>query len=118
MKKEFVSYDQALALKKLGFYEPCLGAFHTASNRLMTEFEVINVPEHCISVKAPLKQQVFRWFREKHKLVFFVNMVSINIFYYVIDIYPSDTYKIYEEAEDACIDKLIEIIKQINYDTK
>jgi hypothetical protein len=39
-------------------------------------------------------------------------MVTITIFYYVIDIYPSDTYKTYEEAEDACIDKLIEIVKQ------
>jgi hypothetical protein len=27
MKKEFVSYDQAVALKELGFDEPCIGWF-------------------------------------------------------------------------------------------
>jgi hypothetical protein len=38
-------------------------------------------------------------------------MISIALFYYVIEIFPSDNYKTYEEAEDACINKLIEIIK-------
>jgi hypothetical protein len=98
MQKEFVSYEQALALKELGFDE-----------EVFQRFTLPDMDEFC---KHPLKQQVFRWFRDKHKLVFFVNMVTITIFYYVIDIYPSNTYKIYEEAEDACIDKLIEIVKQ------
>ena len=28
MEKEFVSYNEALALKKLGFDEPCLGLYY------------------------------------------------------------------------------------------
>jgi len=125
MEKEFVSYDQALILKELGFDEPCFGYYADKTGEDKTIYTVgtsqsaitdmsIHTNHSCPSYQfsAPLKQQVFRWFRDKHKLVFYVNMVTITIFYYVIDIYPSDTYKTYEEAEDACIDKLIEIVKQ------
>jgi len=115
MKKEFVSYDQALALKELGFEEECFKKYIAGclwSNPITPEVYE-NIHSNSSDCLAPLYQQVFRWFRDKHKLVFFVNMVSINIFYYVIDIYPSDIYKTYEEAENACIDKLIEI-QQLN----
>jgi hypothetical protein len=126
MKKEFVTYEQALALKELGFDEKCYGHYDS-TGELNTIEEYARVGAdilHMLSKKfnsesymkemcsAPLKQQAFRWFRDKHKLVFYVNMVTITIFYYVIEIYPSDTYKTYEEAEDALIDRLIEIVKQ------
>jgi hypothetical protein len=128
MKNEFANYEQSLALKELGFDEQCYGHYDS-TGELNTIEEYARAGAdilHMLSKKfnsesymkemclAPLKQQAFRWFRDKHKLVFFVNMVSINIFYYVIDIYPSDTYKTYEEAEIACIDRLIEIIKNKN----
>jgi hypothetical protein len=72
---------------------------------------------------APLYQQAFRWFREKHNLIGLVDGGydnSKNIFTYVIwndfrdDIFD-DYYSIYEEAELACLKKLIEIAKRNNY---
>ena len=37
MKKEFISYEEALALKELGFNEPCLFAYNQDDeNKLMT----------------------------------------------------------------------------------
>ena len=112
MNKEFIPYEQALALKELGFDEPCLGAFHTASNRLITEFEVVNTPEHCVGISAPLYQQAFRWFREKHhKLVCIKNAIDRNRFIYLINDIVFGFYDTYEEAELACLKKIIEIVK-------
>jgi len=123
MEKEFVIYKQALALKELGFGEPCL-----ARHIIMTEWgkptgQIILQMVDCLNsdrnlVKAPLYQQVFRWFREKHNLVF--NFISYNIvkpgeYHWSItwndEAKVSGIVKTYEEAELACLDKLIELIK-------
>ena len=66
------------------------------------------------SVKAPLYQQVFRWFREK--IIFRIGeyrtktgerftIVTIN------DANFKEEYLTYEEAELECLKKLIEIVK-------
>ena len=63
--KEFVPYEQALALKELGFNEPCLASYFHEGKRLhITEY--LNYGEY--TTLAPLFQQAFRWFRDKHKL--------------------------------------------------
>ena len=49
MKKEFVPYELAVKLKELGFDEPCLGNYRLPSNRLITEWEINNTPEHVLS---------------------------------------------------------------------
>ena len=59
MEKEFVTYEQALALKELGFDEPCFGYYDEGGNLYTEMVEVL---------KAPLYQQAFRWFREKYGL--------------------------------------------------
>ena len=71
MTKEFVPYDCALALKELGFDEPCCGYFRKDSKKLfLCDFEINNdfIRIHNYKVIAPLYQQAFRWFREKHEL--------------------------------------------------
>jgi len=130
MNNEFTPYEQALDLKKLGFNEECL-AFYNST--LKTPNELLypqyggevgnwNVENHLIS--APLYQQAFRWFREKGYLMsisrkFFRLDNSIEYNYFIC---PPDTnepiednileeYTIYEEAELACLKKLIEIVK-------
>ena len=129
MEKEFIPYNQALALKELGFDEPCFGAFHTASNRLMMEFEVMYTPLHCVGVSAPLYQQAFRWFRDKYKLEASIQRMPPEVYgkgkgdikNYLVYIWAEllnprgqvtlhfDTY---EEAELECLKKLIEIVKE------
>jgi hypothetical protein len=118
MEKEFVSYEQALSLKELGFSEPCLGTYYYAG-KVLDISEYINHGKY--TVLAPLKQQVFRWFREKYKryanLYSWLHEEEIGT-YHEFEIYEQDEYaygsdkfKTYEEAENACIDKLIELAK-------
>jgi hypothetical protein len=128
MENEFVTYEQALALKELGFDEPCFGRYYykesypmlnpnSGETELVFEFgQYIKQTE--ITILAPLYQQAFRWFREKHNLVF--NFISYNIvkpgeYHWSItwndEAKVSGIVKTYEEAEQACLDKLIEICK-------
>lgn len=103
MEKEFVTYEQAVALKELGFDEEC---FKTSF-----DFDIT----YNLNVGLPLKQQVFRWFREKYDLFGLVHRLEhMEEYYYMWVIegicYSSD-WETYEKAENACIDKLIEIAK-------
>jgi hypothetical protein len=121
MDKEFVNYEQALALKELGFDEKCLGNYWEKLFYYEITFNhpttMPNSPESCL---APLKQQVFRWFREKynynHSIIFHKHPFGTNDYQYMIlledDEYVEVNFNPYEEAENACIDKLIEIVKQ------
>jgi hypothetical protein len=83
MKKEFVPYQQALALKELGFDESCFAIWSgfdennfsvTDTVRLYSSEFKINAPQsgcfyindfNSLRVAAPLYEQAFRWFREK-----------------------------------------------------
>ena len=115
MNKEFVSYEQAVALKELGFDERCLG-WYSSFDKLLE----IGNERHSFYTLAPLKQQVFRWFREKYDLTGLIHIGSQKFSYSVNKdghrITPLKDYLnyngIYEKAENACIDKLIELAKK------
>jgi hypothetical protein len=126
MKKEFISYEQALALKELGFDEPCLGFYnHQGILILMNQEDELNIEVYKNSyVKlgkqyaAPLRQQAFRWFREKYGLWQIVMQNTDKDWTYdimpiigMIDYKIFDVFDTYEEAELACLIKLIEIVK-------
>ncbi len=120
MKEEFVNYNQALALKELGFDEPCFGYYTEDKVWLPApySYEGTEYPWNSVwsYTTAPLKQQVFRWFREKHKVQSLIQEYMLNTYMYTIDDgIHSDTsvvgFDTYEEAESACIDKLIETVK-------
>ena len=130
MIKEFVTYEQALALKELGFDESCFAYYHTTLSSSDVDlvlgktqnkfYHLVRIPEH-FDILAPLKQQVFRWFREKYELgheicpyYFNANITELqDVDDYPLqhEVYVSSPFT-YEEAENACIDKLIEIAKQ------
>jgi hypothetical protein len=119
MNKEFVSYKQALALKELGFDEECF-AFYNGKFLDSTDYNFDDGTSKDIGlcIKAPLKQQVFRWFREKYELIASIRHnkfpdMSGKQYYFEYEYKNSyERYITYEEAENACIDKLIEIAKQ------
>ena len=115
MESEFIPYTEALALKELGFDEPCFGYF-TSPKEL-----IIQQPKDKNGVYvyfAPTYSQAFRWFREKYDYdgYFFSNTsyryrVVIKKIYTMenlVDI-MTDTY---EEAELECLKKLIKIVKE------
>jgi hypothetical protein len=116
MDKEFVTYEQALALKELGFKEDCFG-YYVITTLLITTDNVYDSKEIPV-IKAPLKQQVFRWFREEYGLISRINRERLQNYYYQCgegftdEISGLGDYESYPEAENACIDKLIEIAKQ------
>ena len=110
VEKDFVPYEEALALKELGFDEPCFGWYQVG--RLKKEYHPLKensgnqsymVEDDC---NAPTFSQAFRWFRERYNLhheiwfeyLGYVSGMTANIF------------KTYEEAELACLRKLIEIL--------
>jgi hypothetical protein len=110
MEKEFIPYQQALDLKELGFDEPCL-ATHG--------FLDLYIGSQDGHLKAPTYSQAFRFFREEYCLYAWVKIEyeygGVTPTYYITgkrqgDI-PGGPFKTYEEAELACLNKLIEIVK-------
>ena len=130
MQKEFIPYEQALALKELGFEEPCFSIYILALIENGKALRLDNVENHNVwddKISAPTFSQAFRWFRE-HYLLFSSISADQTMepkFCYSISryestqffegweniVYNSDLYYIYEEAELACLKKLIEILK-------
>lgn len=128
--EDFVTYEQAVQLKELGFNWPCYRWYHYYPNN-EHHFHIADFYEHYnhndsdfASFSAPTLAQVQKWLREKHYL-------SIEI-YTSLDINSNwewdgfvknlnDTLedeiedtaiscKTYEEALSTCIDKAIEIL--------
>ena len=119
MENEFVPYEQALALKELGFDEPCFACYsHLDHKELwMNRLYRNGVSEN---IAAPTFSQVFRWFREKYKLLHSITEYNKDGSL-IIKIYQNKIVVLenminfditeYEEAELACLNKLIEIVK-------
>jgi len=128
MEKELVSYEIALALKELGFNEPCFTYYYDISGELRKNISVdihngwTYFPNLKLITLAPTFSQAFRFFRERHGLYGLYTMGDYeNNFYWQIWRNDSITktyitasnyvFEKYEEAEQACLLKLIEIVK-------
>jgi len=106
MNKEFIPYEQALELKELGFDIPSVSGYSYAdSDKLLTQ--------------AILYQQAFRWFREKYDLDYEITYAGKKGEYHAfVDEYiygnngSSPSIFSYEEAELACLKKLIIIVER------
>jgi len=112
MKKEFIPYEQALALKELGLDEPCLGYYTSPDGLTLEQPDGKNGQ---FVYFAPLYQQAFRWFREKYKLHQIVLADEKGKYDIIVGERISGSclgqYETYEEAELECLKKLIEIVK-------
>jgi hypothetical protein len=106
MEKEFVPYTESLALKELGFDEPCLG-FYLHSNQHFGYNSKPFATNDSFTLDAPTFSQAFRWFRQKYDL--FISISHYENGYSINDLRRFETY---EEAELECLKKLIEIVKQ------
>lgn len=121
MEKEFVPYELALRMKQLGFDEPCLGKFYyneleIGGNWCNNDFK----EDGDIFISAPTFSQAFRWFREKCDLIGVIlpYLIIGNQWYYKVTnrnnnsgLPFEEVFKTYEEAEFACLIKLIEIVE-------
>lgn len=122
MNKEFVPYELAVKLKQLGFDEPCLTYYNYDKKIEKSDDWAYGVTlkdkrdrNECL---APLFQQAFRWFRENY--LYYPHFFSKEdgtfvwcIRWYIDGLQKDTPYfssNTYEEAELACLDKLIEIV--------
>jgi hypothetical protein len=131
MTKEFVPYELAVKLKQLGFDEECFCNWEESwSPEPEDEIRMVLTTDQTWLrpgwVRAPTFSQAFRWFREKHNLISIITTTpSFDTMY--ASKYKSHTYyqfqpfkwvdgkylinDTYEEAELACLDKLIKIVE-------
>jgi hypothetical protein len=117
MKKEFIPYEQALALKALGFDESCMGVYYGDEDDMQFVLDVRETQYYAQKgykdgILAPTFSQVFRWFREKCGLIGLITtFYSKDNFRFAIyaEHIGTEDYNTYEEAELACLKKLIEM---------
>ena len=127
MNKEFIPYEQALALKEL-FDEPylgeCFGEYRQWDGgkpylQLYQDLDGCSTDpadyEYTTECIAPTFSQAFRFFREKYGLFYYVTTHDSTDFeWYIYDKDQNDweddtVQNTYEEAELACLKKLIEL---------
>jgi len=135
LTKEFIPFEEAKELKALGFDEPCLG-WHLQGVGLllgyMTQKTLDKEKGAAINelVLAPTWRQAFKFFEDKFNLFgkpYVANMGAVEYSFDIYDIYEekyahdnlsgggssySGTFDTPEEAELACLKKLIEIAKK------
>ena len=132
MNKEFIPYEEALALKALGFSEVCCAYYHSFHGFTFyyadfhTNSNDGTHKDKYETCSAPLYQQAFKWFEKKHNL-FILMQVGMNngecqTFYFNVIKFGKNLYKslhrsktsLYsrEEAELECLRQLIELTKE------
>ena len=127
IEQEFVPYAEALALKELGFDELCFAYYKDMKGKKVLLYDSMDFDGEC---NTPLYQQAFRWFREKHNLRGFIgfrpNVKQFDYHIYDMSLSGKEYVKqrtmeefnkdpkvgTYEEAELACLKKLIEIANE------
>jgi hypothetical protein len=142
MEKEFIPYEQALALKELGFDEPCLacvgenneviirvGDYRSFSNKKPEDSIERDFYNNIIkdfnsyvndTASAPTFSQAFRWFREKYGYDVTIKKCTPSEYKFEIEqLFVENNYYFidfpfpsYEVAELECLKKLKEIVKK------
>ncbi len=116
MEKEFIPYEQALALKELGFdfEDNNILGFYSIKYGVTTHQQLTKNDGYNPAI---LYQQAFRWFREKYN--YYISVFRTHDGSWGVDLWLLGVHKpkatifseTYEEAELACLNKLIEIVK-------
>ena len=127
MEKEFVPYNIALRMKALGFDEPCIASFIYGANGPLLQFPGSQNSidwEDCRNCSTPTYQSAFKWFRDNYGLVpdfeyygewnYEILRIDEIMCELQDDLNLDYTFMggSYEEAELACLKKLVETIEE------
>jgi hypothetical protein len=135
LEKDFVPYIESLKLKEVGFNEPCIAGYSNSTEKLEFYSRPL-VTKDSFTVDAPTFSQAFKFFREKYgydcsfedELVYDDDDKEIEMWDFFIYktkqasvckkmTFCSNNHDTYvesfcrEEAELACLRKLIQIVK-------
>jgi hypothetical protein len=132
LQKDFVPYESALRIKQLGYDEPCFAFYQIEYNEdipvmvdddnqyRISGFRTCKnseIPAHYTT--TPTWQSAFRWFREKydlHHVIHHFTHKKGTDEEYLAEVGKADDIfsecRTYEEAELACLEKLLEIVEE------
>jgi hypothetical protein len=128
MHKEFVPYEESLALKELGLDVPCFRGYYNkqevfASTSKTVDFNYKSSEGEMIS--TPLWQQAFRWFETKYGMYVTRNIVStvnefLDVRYFIVSVgfhceveFDEDYDEfVHDKTQIGCLRKLIELVKK------
>lgn len=122
MKEQFVTYEIALKLKKLGFDKYCLGCYED-NNSILLSIGIMDKTSAFTGgvFGAPLWQQAIDFLRENHDIDIWIEKDVINGKYYiqipkVTETVLNDHFNrwsdSYPEAREKAILKVLELIGQ------
>jgi len=111
MENEFIPYQQALDLKELGFRDECAAQFLDVDNLELKwqKHRNMSINESRL-LQAPLYQQAFRWFRDKHNFTYSIGKTNIAVLHVGTTFLLQDNTT-YQDAEIATIKAFIDILK-------
>jgi hypothetical protein len=126
-KENFVPLEESIALKDLGFDEYCFAwSVPGAVDFIVAPCDKYKDRQE-LMLQFPLKQQVFKWFRDEHKLEGWVvpwgtGEGKLYSYYIEDDSLDEDDefpdFETWEEAELECIRHLIQIVKTYKDESK
>lgn len=130
IEKEFVPYEESLALQELGFHEPCFAKYDFKKSLNPISWNMVWCENTLVNeIYAPTFSQAFRWFRDNHgyshsiteheiiegqtDLLYVDESEEFQGIEWLARVQPHfiETFKSYEKAELACLKKLIEIVQ-------
>jgi hypothetical protein len=125
-EKDIVSFNQALELCSIYFKSPTFCMYEIETRQLCLchlDEEGLYIPDK--DLPAPTKSQVFTWFRKNYNLhaviiptiTMYWTFKTMTVVEGMVEVPPYNhvdaiDYPTYEQAMDACIDKLIELVKR------
>ena len=137
IENEFVDYNTALALKKLGFDEPCILLYRGLDTQpvcqMSYDFKTEKNSDYNDATNywltVPTFSQCFSWFREKYNIdsEFYMNHeYGIKFYTYLLLELKgsvithlsgfSGRFETHEETQLECLKKLIEIVNESKKD--
>lgn len=125
--KDFVPYQPSLDMKELGFDEPCFGYWNIDPSLSKPYLNPRCEPfKHEWCLLAPTFSQAFRWLLKHHNLYGVIiptetmnwTFKTMTVVEGIVEVPPykhvdSNDYGTPEEAELECLNKLIEICREL-----